>query len=140
MQTYLDCCPWFLRQALEAARLAGGGEAQQYRVLSEVAGEMRQFKLDSTPPEMAHRIHRTTRQTAHNHDPYRKAKQASTRQALALYPGLKALEAQAKCPVIAQDLGVPVKSSILQQERATPTQGASEVVRRQSARQPAGVS
>ena len=30
---------------------------------------------------------------------------------------------QAKCPVIAQDLGVPVKSIILKQETATLTQG-----------------
>jgi uncharacterized protein with ATP-grasp and redox domains len=123
MNTYLDCYPCFLRQALEAARLAGAGEAQQYRVLVEVAGEMRQFKLDSAPPEMAHRIHRITRRTAHNHDPYRKAKQASTRKALPVYPGLKALVAQAKCPVIAQDLGVPVKSVMLKQERATLTPG-----------------
>jgi len=99
MNAYLDCYPCFLRQALEAARLAGADEAQQYRVLMEVAGEMRQFKLDSTPPEMAHRIHRITRQTTHNHDPYRGAKQASTRQALAMYPGLKELVANAEDPL-----------------------------------------
>jgi uncharacterized protein with ATP-grasp and redox domains len=99
MKTYLDCYPCFLRQALEAARLAGADEAQQYRVLMEVAGEMRQFNLDSTPPEMAHRIHRITRRTAHNHDPYQRAKQASTRQALAMYPDLKALVAKAEDPL-----------------------------------------
>jgi len=99
MKTYLDCYPCFLRQALEAARLAGADEAQQYRVLMEVAGEMQQFKLDSTPPEMAHRSHRITRRTAHNHDPYQRAKQASTRQALAMYPGLKELVANAEDPL-----------------------------------------
>ena len=73
MQTYLDCDPCFFRQALEAARLTGVDEARQYRVLLEVAGEMPKFKLDSTPPEMAHRIQHITRRTAHNHDPYQRA-------------------------------------------------------------------
>lgn len=36
MKTYLDCYPCFLRQALEAARMAGLDENRQYRVLQKV--------------------------------------------------------------------------------------------------------
>ena len=96
MRTYLDCYPCFLRQTLEAARMAGADEDRQYRVLQEVLNELGRFKLTSTPPEMAYRIHQIVRQEMGGRDPYRQAKETSTRQALALYPRLKALVAEAE--------------------------------------------
>ena len=99
MRTYLDCYPCFLRQALEAARMAGADESWQYWVLQEVLDELRQFELTSTPPEMGYRIHQIVRREIGDRDPYRQAKDASTRQALALYPRLKALVAGADDPL-----------------------------------------
>ena len=99
MRTYLDCYPCFLRQTLEAARMAGAGENRQHRVLQEVLHELHRFELTSTPPEMAHRIHQIVRRETEETDPYRPAKEASTRQALALYPRLKALVAEADDPL-----------------------------------------
>ena len=99
MRTYLDCYPCFLRQTLEAARMAGADEDRQYRVLQEVLNELGRFKLTSTPPEMAYRIHQIVRQEMGGRDPYRQAKETSTRQALALYPRLKALVAEADDPL-----------------------------------------
>lgn len=129
MKTYLDCYACFLRRALEAACMAGADENRQYSVLQEVLAELRQFELTSTPPEMAYRIHDIVRREMGAHDPYQEAKAVSTRQALALYPRLKALVAeaddpletaspiffllQAKCPLIARSLGVPVTSIVL---------------------------
>jgi uncharacterized protein with ATP-grasp and redox domains len=95
MKTYLDCYPCFLRQALEAARMAGADENRQYWVLQEVLDELRQFELTSTPPEMGYRIHQIVRREMGARDPYQQAKEISTRQALALYPRLKALVAEA---------------------------------------------
>jgi len=107
MKTYLDCYPCFLRQALDAARLAGANETQQGVILGRVLDLLRQLELSSTPPEIGHRVHRIVRQEAGDGDPYRVAKEASTRQALALYPRLKSLLAQADDP-----LGVAVRLSI----------------------------
>jgi len=107
MKTFLDCYPCFVRQALEAARMAGAHERQQKAVLDRVFDALGHIEPSSTPPEMGDRIHRIVRQETGNSDPYRMAKEASTRQALALYPRLKTLLAEVDDP-----LGVAVRLSI----------------------------
>jgi uncharacterized protein with ATP-grasp and redox domains len=99
MRTYLDCYPCFLRQALDAARKAGAGVEQQKAVLSRVLDVLREVEPSSTPPEIGYRVHRIVRCVVNDGDPYRAAKEASTHQALALYPRLKALVAQADEPL-----------------------------------------
>jgi len=99
MKTYLDCYPCFLRQALEAARMAGADERQQKAVLDRVLDVLGQIEPSSTPPEIGDQVHRIVRQEVSNSDPYRAAKEASTRQALALYPRLKSLLAEANNPL-----------------------------------------
>lgn len=99
MKTYLDCYPCFLRQALAAARLAKASEAQQKAILDRVLDLLKQVDLASTPPEIGDRVHRLVRQEVESGDPYRVVKEASTRQALALYPRLKALLAEADNPL-----------------------------------------
>ena len=95
MRTYLDCYPCFLRQALDAARMAGADEDQQKAVLGRVLDALGQIDSSSTPPEIGDRVHRIVRQEVGDGDPYRTAKKVSTRQALALYPRLKALVMEA---------------------------------------------
>jgi len=99
MQTYLDCYPCFLRQALDAARLAGADERQQKAVLDRVLDVLKQAGLSSTPPETAERVHRIVRQEVGDGDPYRAVKETSTREALALYPRMKVLLAEASDPL-----------------------------------------
>jgi uncharacterized protein with ATP-grasp and redox domains len=95
MRTYLDCYPCFLRQALDAARLAGANDDQQRAILDQVLELLRQIAPSSTPPEIGNEVHRLVRREVGNGDPYRTAKEASTRQALALYPRLKELVQEA---------------------------------------------
>ena len=99
MRTYLDCYPCFLRQALDAARKAGAGVEQQKAVLSRVLDVLGEVEPSTTPPEIGYRVHRIVRCVVNDGDPYRAAKEASTHQALALYPRLKALVAQADEPL-----------------------------------------
>ncbi|MEA3340839.1 MAG: ARMT1-like domain-containing protein [Chloroflexota bacterium] len=99
MKTYLDCYACFLRQALAAARLAEASETQQKAVLDRVLDLLKRIDLASTPPEIGDRVHRIVRQEVESGDPYRAVKEASTRQALALYPRLKALVAEADDPL-----------------------------------------
>jgi len=92
---------------LDAARRAGADDAQQRAALDRVLEALRQIEPAATPPEIGDRVHRIVRQVAGNGDPYREAKAASTRQALALYPRLKHLVQEAGDP-----LGVAVRLSI----------------------------
>jgi uncharacterized protein with ATP-grasp and redox domains len=107
MRTYLDCYPCFLRQALDAARMAGAGAEQQKVVVDRVLDVLTQVEPSSTPPEIGYRVHRIVRQVVGNSDPYQAAKEAGTRQALALYPRLEALVAEAS-----DSLEVAVRLSI----------------------------
>lgn len=95
----MDCYPCFLRQALDAARRAGADDVRQRAVLDRVLEVLRQIEPAATPPEIGDRVHRIVRQVAGNGYPYREAKAASTRQALALYPRLKVLVREASEPL-----------------------------------------
>ena len=59
------------------------------------------------PPQIGAQVHRIVRQEVGRGDPYREAKEASTLQALGLYPKLKQLVAEADDP-----LGMSVRLSI----------------------------
>jgi len=99
MKTYLDCYPCCLRQALDAARMAGADEGQQRVVLDRVLDLLRRIEPSSTPPEIGDQVHRIVRREVSDGDPYRVAKEASTREALAFYPRMKALLAEADDPL-----------------------------------------
>lgn len=107
MKTYLDCYPCFLRQALEAARQSGADETQQRDILNRALDALRAVDPASTPPEIGDVIHRMVREETGTADPYQEAKSAATRQALALYPRLKALVSEARNP-----LGTAVRLAI----------------------------
>ena len=107
MRTYLDCYPCLLRQALQAARFAGADDARQKAVLDSVLGVLRRAEPTATPPEIANRVHQIVRRETGDGDPYRSAKEQSTREALALYSRLKTLVAEADDP-----LDVAVRLSI----------------------------
>lgn len=89
MQTYLDCYPCFLRQALQATRFAGIAEADQKKVLGEVMVALQDMPEEASPPVMAREIHAIVREAAGSADPYRDAKIASNEHALEWYPTLR---------------------------------------------------
>jgi len=94
VKTYLDCFPCFLRQALEAARMAGADEERQRLILDRTMALLQDASLESKPPEIGDRVHRIVRQLTGDDDPYAAVKAESTREALRLYPRLKALVAE----------------------------------------------
>ena len=99
MRTYLDCFACLVRQALEAARMAGADDDQQRVVMNLTLDALRAMDPASTPPEISDTIHRLVSEHVGNDDPYRSAKEESTRQALALYPELKQIVAEAPDPL-----------------------------------------
>jgi damage-control phosphatase, subfamily I len=89
MKTYLDCYPCLMRQALSASRKAGAPEALQKEVLISAMEELQQLPSETTPAEMAYKIHCLVREKTAIEDPYKDAKEQATQEALSLYPELK---------------------------------------------------
>lgn len=75
MKTYLDCYPCLLRQALSAARRAGASENQQHSILLNTMEELSAFPPNSTPLQLACRIHQRVQQLTNNFAPYRDDKE-----------------------------------------------------------------
>lgn len=89
MKVYLDCFPCFMRQALDAARMATDDALVQRRVLDEVAKLLPTIPLDATPIDIGQLIHRLVREVTGVSDPYRKIKSESNDLGLKLYSYLK---------------------------------------------------
>ncbi len=89
MRTYLDCIPCFFKQALKAARLAGANEDTQKRILDNLAAEIPNFPLSSSPPEMGGIVYRLVREITGEEDPFKEVKDEYNKIALNSYPDLK---------------------------------------------------
>ncbi len=99
MHTYFDCYPCFLRQALSAARHVDADDEQIAAVMVEVLDLLRDIPAGTTPPEIAYHVHHIVRAEVEAEDPYREAKDKSTRQALELYPQLVSQVAASEHPL-----------------------------------------
>ncbi|MEA3488982.1 MAG: ARMT1-like domain-containing protein [Candidatus Omnitrophota bacterium] len=89
MRTYLECIPCFLRQALEAAKLADADDETQKKILDEVAVRLPGFSLNVTPPEIARTVYGIVEERTGGVDAYKKIKEKSNKMAMELYPRLK---------------------------------------------------
>ncbi len=91
MKIYLDCFPCFLRQALEASRIAGADEETQRAVLRGVMEKLLDLPVKETPPEVGSMIHDVIRKATGNSDPYREIKCRHNEQALGMEEELSGL-------------------------------------------------
>ena len=82
MMTNLDCFPCFLRQALEATRMATKDEGIQRKVLNSVLSILSNVSIYSSPPEIALLIHQRVKAITGNLDPYKEAKKRQNELAL----------------------------------------------------------
>jgi uncharacterized protein with ATP-grasp and redox domains len=89
MKIFLDCVPCFIKQALNASRMATTDPGVHEAVLREVLRMATDLPFTNTPPLLGREIHRVIRDMSGNPDPYQWIKQWSNREALALYEGLK---------------------------------------------------
>jgi len=89
MKLNLDCIPCFQRQALQAVRFISNDEELQQKVLRAVAKKLLDSTWDSTPPKLAHEVHRIVKNLANEIDPYKKVKKESNDSVLKMFPALK---------------------------------------------------
>jgi damage-control phosphatase, subfamily I len=99
MNTYLDCIPCFLKQALFAARAASRGEKKIKDVLDRVALLIPDIPLDSPPPETARFIYHAVREVTGVADPFEVYKNRSIEKALSLYAEFKSTADSSEDPL-----------------------------------------
>jgi len=99
MKTYLDCLPCFLRQAVEAAKMATEEPLVQWEVVGAVLRVLTAVSAGDRPPQIAARVHRTVRRVSGCDDPYCQVKKSSNEAAMALYPRAKELVAASDDPL-----------------------------------------
>jgi len=89
MKTALDCIPCFVRQGLEAVRLATEDSAIHHQILRDVLTLGCTLDLSQPPPAVGAQIHRRIRELVKQDDPYRTAKAKFNGMALELLPELR---------------------------------------------------
>ncbi len=86
MNTFLDCVPCFLRQALHAARNVTPDVAVHERIVREVLRMAADLDLDQPPPIVGQAIHRRLRELTGVEDPYQVARRRFNEIAMAALP------------------------------------------------------
>jgi len=89
MKTSLDCLPCFIRQTLEAARIASSDPAVHEQIVRELLGWANRMDFSQPPPALAQRVHRRLRELTGLADPYRPVKDRQNAMALRLLPELR---------------------------------------------------
>ncbi|KPJ66054.1 MAG: hypothetical protein AMJ43_09245 [Coxiella sp. DG_40] len=89
MRIFLDCIPCFVRQALDAARLATNDEQIHEKVVREVLRLTVDLDMSQSPPAIGQQMHRLIRKLVGEDDPYRRIKKRFNELALKLYPELR---------------------------------------------------
>ena len=78
----MDCFPCFLRQALEATRMATDDEGIQRKVLNSILSILSNISIYMSPPEIALLVHQRVKGATGNLDPYKEAKKRQNELAL----------------------------------------------------------
>jgi uncharacterized protein with ATP-grasp and redox domains len=89
MHIFLDCIPCFVRQALDAARLATDDKKIHEQVLRKVLALAKDLDMSQSPPVIGQKIHRLIRELVGTEDPYRDVKRRFNNAALRLYPKMR---------------------------------------------------
>jgi hypothetical protein len=100
MKTYLECIPCFIKQSLEAARMASDEQEIHEKVVKEVMKHLQSISFDDSPPELSREVHAIIREITKSKDPYKKVKVISNKTAKKQYPHLKKLIKQAEDPLL----------------------------------------
>lgn len=89
MKTYKECLPCFLRQARDAARIAGADKATESKIVREAENFLPEIKFERSPPEIARTIYGIVDKHTGNENAYGDIKKKSNELAIKLYPRLK---------------------------------------------------
>jgi len=100
MKTYLDCIPCFIKQSLEASRMATDNEKIHSEVLKSLMTFLSSISYKNSPPEVSKEVHEIIRNITKSKDPYKKIKYDSNKMAKKRYPHLKKIVEEADDPLL----------------------------------------
>ena len=100
MKTHLECIPCFIKQSLEASRMATDDKEIQIKVLREVMKYLQNASLTNTPPELSREVHKIIREITGSKDPYKKVKDKSNEMAKKDYLYLKKVVNESDDPLL----------------------------------------
>ena len=89
MKVHLDCIPCFLKQSLEASRMATDDEEIHSKVMKEVLKHLESIDFEKSPPELSREVHRIIRTITKTSDPYKKVKDESNEMVKKIFDHLK---------------------------------------------------
>jgi len=124
VRIYLDCIGCFVRQALDAARLATDDEQIHKKVVEQVLRLAADLDMSQSPPVIGQHIHRLIRSLVGSDDPYYRVKKQSNSLALKLYSDLRKriissenrLETAVRLAIAGNIIDFGVKSSLSELE------------------------
>lgn len=96
MKTHFECIPCFVRQALEASKMATSEKSIQEKSLKKVLLELSKTSFEQPPTQIAHIVHHIVKEVTKNPDPYKKIKERDNRIAMELYQYLKQMVSKSK--------------------------------------------
>jgi uncharacterized protein with ATP-grasp and redox domains len=100
MRTHLECIPCFLKQSLEAARMATDDENIHTEVLNEVLHFLQHINFTYSPPALSRDVHQIIKQITKSKDPYKTVKNKSNDMAKKQYPTLKNMVSSSEDPLL----------------------------------------
>jgi damage-control phosphatase, subfamily I len=100
MKTYLACIPCFIKQSLEATRMATDDEAVHIEVIKKLLTHLKSISFTDSPPELSRKVHCIIRDITKSEDPYKKVKDKSNKLAKEQYPLLKKMVEEASDPLL----------------------------------------
>ena len=124
MQTFIECVPCFLRQAIDTMRAIGAGEKQTQEAVREVLKAAADFDFTKPPPVMGRDIHRLIRRYVGESDPFAEVKRRQNEFALSLLPRARAMvesdgvpfEAAARMAIAGNIIDLGAKTGLSEEE------------------------
>jgi len=89
MKVHLDCIPCFLKQSLEAARMATDDKKIHEKVMKEILKHLENINFEKSPPELSREVHRIIRTITKTKDPYKKVKKELNKTGGKIYKKIK---------------------------------------------------
>lgn len=89
MRTCTDCIPCFVRQAVDASRIATDDDETRERILRETLSLLADASFDCSPPELSREMHERIRRLSGNPDPYLDRKTEFNARAREMLPDLR---------------------------------------------------
>jgi len=100
VKTQLDCFPCLVSQALNTAKMITPEKEKIQNIMNRVCLFLPTKTLDVTPSEFGREVYRIVSSVTGIEDPFREIKKLHTKQALQLYPKLKALIRSSEDPLL----------------------------------------